>query len=359
MATRVEDFLWDSWYCAGWAADLLQGPRSIRLLDREIALFRDAAGIAHAIDGRCPHRFAALGEGQVIGDTLACPYHALRFDGTGQCVLNPNGGGAIAPRAHVRGYPLVERDRALWIWLGEADRADPADIVPLPFLADDRYAVATGHLRLAADYRLLNDNLLDLTHAAYIHPTTVGYDAATFGRATGFDYRCEVEGSVVHSDYAVRGVPATAQFLGLFGDAMGDFHGRLTWHPASTMVLHLSMTPSGAARAAPFADPAAVHLPGAHLIVPETHGSCHYFYAVARSAAVDDAALTDRMAAFARYTFEQEDAPMIERVARLMGGAELFDLEPLVLDTDRAAVQARLILRKLVRAQGAVTAQAA
>lgn len=351
MIPAEQIYLYSRWYCAGWGTELKSSPTSIHLLGREIALFRDSGGIAHAIDGRCPHRFAALGEGFVAGDNLVCPYHGLQFNSTGRCVLNPNGG-LIADHAHVRRYPLVERDSALWIWMGRPEDADETRITPLPFLSDARYAVARGRLQLAADYRLLNDNLLDLTHAAYIHPTTVGYDAATFAGATSFDYRCEVEGECVRSEYAIFGVPATNQFLGLFGTEIGDFHGRLSWHPASNMVLELSMTPPGAAKHAGATDvEGAVHMPGAHLITPEGEGRCHYFYAVARSARTKDAALTEAMAEFTRRTFEEEDAPMIERVWQLMGGKELFELKPVVLETDKAAIQARRLLAKLIRAQ--------
>ncbi len=42
-----------------------------------------------------PHRFAPLGMGILKGDAVRCPYHGLEFDGSGACVHNPHGDGAI------------------------------------------------------------------------------------------------------------------------------------------------------------------------------------------------------------------------------------------------------------------------
>jgi len=86
-------YLRQCWYVAGWADDLGSDPVDRVFLEEPVALFRDEAGLAHAVGGRCPHRFAPLGQGRVIDGALACPYHGLRFDGAGACVHNPHPGG--------------------------------------------------------------------------------------------------------------------------------------------------------------------------------------------------------------------------------------------------------------------------
>jgi hypothetical protein len=57
------------------------------------------------------------------------------------------------------------------------------------------------------------------------------------------------------------------------------------------------------------------------------------------------------MLALADYTFTQEDAPIIEECFRLMDGNEFFELLPLSLPTDKAGLQARRILKKLIESQ--------
>ena len=88
-------YLRNAWYVAGWADELADSPQAKTFLDEPVALFRDGEGVAHAIAGRCPHRFAPLGHGQVVDGALQCPYHGLRFDGAGACVFNPHENGVV------------------------------------------------------------------------------------------------------------------------------------------------------------------------------------------------------------------------------------------------------------------------
>jgi vanillate O-demethylase monooxygenase subunit len=57
----------------------------------------------------------------------------------------------------------------IWIWPGDAALADQAMVPALPWLDDQGWTRTGGHLHMKADYRLLIDNLLDLTHVSYIH----------------------------------------------------------------------------------------------------------------------------------------------------------------------------------------------
>lgn len=67
--------------------------------------------------------------------------------------------------AKLQHFPLVERDGALWIWMGDAALADPSLIIDSSFVVErDRYAVGVvGHLLVHANYLLVINNLLDLT----------------------------------------------------------------------------------------------------------------------------------------------------------------------------------------------------
>ncbi len=58
--------------------------------DRVIALF-NVDGRLYALDGVCPHAGGPLGEGQLDGHVVTCPWHGWQFDvTTGQHCLNPN-----------------------------------------------------------------------------------------------------------------------------------------------------------------------------------------------------------------------------------------------------------------------------
>lgn len=56
---------------------------------KTIALF-NIEGTFHAIDNTCLHRGGPLGEGEVEGSVVTCPWHGWQFDvTTGGCVNNP------------------------------------------------------------------------------------------------------------------------------------------------------------------------------------------------------------------------------------------------------------------------------
>ena len=74
--------------------------------DRKIALCHTAGGF-FALDNTCPHRGGPLGEGDVMGEELVCPWHLWGFEvATGKCGGNPELG--------VQTFALrVEGDRLL------------------------------------------------------------------------------------------------------------------------------------------------------------------------------------------------------------------------------------------------------
>ena len=47
--------------------------------DVEVAVFR-SDGALYAIEGRCPHKGASLGNGTVDGGAVTCPWHDWKFD---------------------------------------------------------------------------------------------------------------------------------------------------------------------------------------------------------------------------------------------------------------------------------------
>jgi NAD(P)H-dependent nitrite reductase small subunit len=56
---------------------------------KTIALF-NVEGTFYAIDNTCLHRGGPLGEGELEGTVVTCPWHGWRFDvATGACEMNP------------------------------------------------------------------------------------------------------------------------------------------------------------------------------------------------------------------------------------------------------------------------------
>ena len=78
--------------------------------------------------------------------------------------------GRSPANAKVRAYPIIERYGYVWFWPGDPAAADPAALPAFPFLEDPaHFAVDHGYVHAKANYQLVVDNLLDLSHAPYLH----------------------------------------------------------------------------------------------------------------------------------------------------------------------------------------------
>jgi len=77
----------------------------------------------------------------------------------------------------VRSYPVVERYHWLWIWMGDPALADPDKITDYHWLDDPNWGAKGQYLHVKGNWQLVVDNLLDLTHLAFVHETTIGNSA--------------------------------------------------------------------------------------------------------------------------------------------------------------------------------------
>ena len=167
------------WYPVA-SSDQLEPGQALetRLFDVAIALFRDQQGEYHALEDACAHRSAQLSKGEVIGNTLRCPYHGWRYDGAGQCrhipTLAPDQ--PISPRVRVRAFPLMEACGLLWLWPGDAALAsDYPEMALLEQAYFDNPGWQVTNYRRDLDFRhsLLIENLLDPAHIHFVHAGTM------------------------------------------------------------------------------------------------------------------------------------------------------------------------------------------
>jgi phenylpropionate dioxygenase-like ring-hydroxylating dioxygenase large terminal subunit len=116
----------NSWFLVGYSEDLPRGGvRPLRYLDRDLVAFRGDDGRAHVLDAFCPHLGAHLGYGgKVVGDTIQCPFHAWRFDGSGACVEVPYAK-KIPAKAQVPCFEVHEHSGMIFVW--HHDQAKPPD----------------------------------------------------------------------------------------------------------------------------------------------------------------------------------------------------------------------------------------
>ena len=167
-------FVKNCWYVAAWSKDVGRELIDRILLSEYVVLYRKEDGTPVALENRCPHRNLTLSEGRLIGDQIECGYHGMVFNCDGVCTHLP--GSDKAPDwATVRRYPVAERNGWLFYWPGDPAQADEALIPDYPkHNEDEDWIRAQGQAYVIAGYRLVLDNLLDLSHLTYVHGSTTG-----------------------------------------------------------------------------------------------------------------------------------------------------------------------------------------
>lgn len=339
-------FLRNAWYAAVWDTDLKE-PLARTILGQPILIVRGSDGRPVALRDACPHRFAPLSLGKFEGEHVTCPYHGLVFDFSGNCVDNPHGNGLRPSSLCVRTYPLEISDGMVWIWMGDPARAEATRPPSYTFMCDPGYAAVSGYLHVSANYELVTDNLLDLSHAEYLHPF-IGPP----GSSRGIRYRAAQEGERVIAYHDMPDQPNTPLFKLLLDGSVTRIDGRahMHWLPPANMMLDSGVIPVGQPREA------GAEVLYTHLLTPETETSTHYFWGAARDRALDDTQLSEMLRSGIAHAFEHEDEPMVRAVQSRMGDQDLFDLSPALLPMDEASVRARRTLRRLIEAEQSMAA---
>ncbi|MFM6932112.1 MAG: Rieske 2Fe-2S domain-containing protein [Novosphingobium sp.] len=326
-------YVLNAWYMAAWTAEVPAGRYlGRRLLGTPWLLWRDGAGWAMIAD-RCPHRFVPLSRGKFADGVVTCGYHGLSFDGSGTCVGNPFG--EPPAQAQVRTCPVVERHGGLWFWPGDADLADPALIPDFAFI-DEGSPCERAAYTMAVNYELIADNLLDLSHAEYLHVESFGTNGSllTHGKQT---VKQDENGAVWNLWDITDAVPPGWATPMLGEGERVDQWLHIRWHAPASLALFI-----GIARAGTQLEPLVPPMANPHILTPETETSTHYFFT--HPPGEDEARQ-------ARRVFLEEDEPMVAAQAEAMAGQDFWEARPVILPSDAAAIRARRKLMQMRRAE--------
>lgn len=217
-----------SWYLFGPAAELTKRPVSKPMLGRRLVAFRTEAGRVAVMDAYCAHLGADLGCGQVVGETIQCPFHSWRYGPDGGCAHIP-ASAQIPKFARLRSYPVEERHGYIFFFNGTQP------LFPLPFFigADPGDFVAGKTFEYMADctWYMNAAHAFDTQHFASVHdrkllaPPVIDCPAPYARRNS---YRAEVVGDTIFDrllrPFAGRTVEATLTIWGgNFAAVTADF----------------------------------------------------------------------------------------------------------------------------------------
>jgi phenylpropionate dioxygenase-like ring-hydroxylating dioxygenase large terminal subunit len=299
-------FLRESWYVAARAVEVTRQPLARTLLDEPVVLYRGEDGTAVALEDRCCHRHLPLSMGKLEGDRLRCGYHGLLFAPDGRCVEIPG-----QQRADAALIPN-------WWW---AEHPEWAFTQP-------------EQIYVRCNYQLIADNVLDVTHLAYVHSASIGASSITEFPAT-----VEREERLVRLTRWIRDRPPPPLYK-----RAGGFAGNVErWQIVEHVPPCYSVNFAGCKDARHRIDLMALSAPTA-----ETERTTHYFYGFVRNFGRADPAMEAIFTGDMVRVFH-EDIPVLEAQQRMR---ELKPEAPSVdLKVDAAPLAARRMLQGLLERQ--------
>src|SRR5215207_6289474 len=288
---KLTDWPQNCWYAAAYDVELKRELLGRRIGDHSLVMYRREDGEPVALENACWHRLMPLSEGKIEGDNVACGYHGLVFNGEGRCVFMPSQK-TINPAARVRSFPVVERHRFVWVWTGDPALADPDKVPDLHWNDDPDWAGDGKRIHLECGYKLIVDNLMDLTHETFVHGSSIGQRSIA-----------EVPFEVTHGH---RSATVTRWMVDVepppfwkmqFEWKRGEPAGRVDrwqivhFEAPSTVAIDVGVAPTGTG--APEGDRSqGVNGYVLNTITPETERTCHYFWAFCRNYNLDEQRIT-------------------------------------------------------------------
>lgn len=321
-------FIKNIWYVAAWDREVTkEGLFTRTITGVPVLMYRQDDGSIVAMEDRCCHRAAPLSKGRREGNCVRCMYHGLKFDASGQCIEAP-AQPRIPPQAKVRTFPVVQRHRWIWIWMGDPQQADQALIPDTPWLDHPDWRSLDGYIHYDVNYLLICDNLLDFSHLPFVHPTTLG---------GGADYAANLP----KVERLSNGVRITRWALDVepppIATAVREWAGNVDrWNIynftlPSVLIMDSGMAPSGdGAQAGNRAN--AIEFRGCQAITPETENSTHYFWAHPHNFSIDNPEITRKIHQSVAQAFE-EDRDIITAQQQSLALQPDFKMIPFGIDS--------------------------
>ncbi|SFN99001.1 vanillate O-demethylase monooxygenase subunit [Variovorax sp. PDC80] len=269
-------------------------------------MFRINSSNVVALEDRCCHRGLPLSKGVVVGSTIQCSYHGLKYDCSGACVHIPNQE-KIPSSARVKSFSVVEQDGLVWVWLGAAEGAQGQNPDRYKWHTEEKWAHKGKKNYTRAPASMLIDNLLDLSHVGYVHGGTIGVDPKSHSAAE-MNYEPTAWGIVMSRKMRDAQPPSTYV-------AAAGFQGKIDrWSDTEFRPAYITIS-AGAKDVNQGAfegnQEGAFWLKSLHAITPETESTTHYFWTISHRVRDDMPGLTEFLFQEIDKTFA-EDKEVIE-----------------------------------------------
>lgn len=333
------------WYVAAWDSEVDRSPLARTICGTPVMFYRRLDRTVVAMRDACPHRLLPLSMGIKEGDNIRCRYHGLLLDSEGRAVEMPIRTDAVNKAVCAETFAVAEKHRFVWIWVGEKDKADEALIPDFWPCSAPGWTFDGGYYPMKCDYRLVIDNLMDLTHETYVHMGSIGQLELMEA-----PIQTSVDGEAVYVTRWMPGIDAPPFWRdALKQDGPVDRWQICQFVAPSSVIIDVGVAPVGAGATVES------HNQGVRgfvidALTPESETSCHYFWGMARNFDIDDQGFTMRFKKQQGGVF-MEDVEILEAQQRSIEANPNHKLN--AYNIDSGGVRARNIIRKLIAQQDA------
>ncbi len=334
-------FQTNCWYAAARDGEVSNRPMARTICNEQIVLFRKPDRTVVAMEDCCPHRMLPLSKGTVKGDRIICGYHGIEIDCEGRCVHMPNQE-TVRGGLDVRIYPVLEKYRHVWIWIGDPALADASKLPDFDYCWGEDWVYDGGVYRVECNYLLLVDNLMDLTHETFVHPTSIGQPELS---ASPMKARTEGESAILER-WMLNIDPPPFWAANLGSNEKCDRWQICKFTLPANVMIEVGVAPVGTG--APEGDRSkGVNGVVFDVMTPETETSTWYFWGMTRSFKTQDHSLTEQIRNAQAMVFN-EDVAVLEAQQRNIQARPERQLANFNIDV--GGVYARRIVDKAIKA---------
>lgn len=342
-------FLKNTWYVACQAEEITDKPLGRKVCNESMVFYKNAEGKVSAVQDFCPHRGAPLSLGRVCNGQLVCGYHGLVMGCDGHTISMP--GHQVRNFEPVKSYAVIERYGFVWVWPGDQTKVDASLMPVFDWFENPQWAYGGGLYHIQCDYRLMIDNLMDLTHETYVHSNSIGQLEIDETPS-----RTVTEGDRVTTSRFMEGIKAPPFWkMAMRANDLDDSATVDRWQickftPPSHVLIEVGVALAG--KGGYHADPKdKAYSVVVDFITPETDTSIHYFWGMVRQFKPEDKELTAMIREGQGKIFS-EDLEMLERQQKNLLANP--DRKLKVLSIDAGGVMSRRVLDRLLAAESGV-----
>ena len=328
-------YLRNEWYVGAWSHEVTRKPFQRFMLDKPLVFYRTEAGGAVVLDDRCIHRFAPLSAGCLEGDNIVCGYHGFTYDPSGACVSIP-GVERTPKKVGVKSYSVIEKWGWIWVWMGAEDQIDETKIPDFHYLDDPEWSGKGELLNIKCAYNLVYENLLDLSHAKFVHKTTLATDDVT-----EFPLKIEEVGDTLVVRRKMSGIKSSPLFTraGGFTEPV-DHRQHVIFTPPCYISINTTVKSAEASSENKIAD---IRILNA--LTPETSKTTNYFWSLVRCFALDDEEMETFLHEANTFAFS-EDKAIIEQQQNMWDTVP--DAKPIPFPHDKGVIASDRLMRRLM-----------